>query len=252
MFKTCKKPPMSIISASGDICTFKALQAGIPLKSHSVAVNSVSGVSSINIWSAGKNLAPINARSQTAAGTTITVDTDGIATVENTGTASHFFEYFRGNYNFPKGTYRFTAWVNGEEYTQSGITNSPYRFYFSMTNGGVVNAGNSFTITQDTGLWIIYIQTKNGWSYDDEVKLQIEVGSTATEWEKYNATTNIINIGSTVNEGTYDAITGVLEATQPSVQTIQLPPVRVETLLGVNNIFADCGSTSIEAFQFGR
>ena len=40
MFKTCKKPPMSIISASGSICTFNALQAGIPLKS---CVSQISG-----------------------------------------------------------------------------------------------------------------------------------------------------------------------------------------------------------------
>lgn len=227
-FEVNKKPRLSFPTLTGSIVTFNAQYAGLPLKSHTVAltatqsgsgtpspdnVRTINGYSNINIMATGKNFAPINAHSQTASGTTITVDDDGVATVSNTGTGSHFFEYYRGNFNFPKGTYRLTAWVNGEEYTQSSSVTSPYRIYFSMTNGGQVNAGNSFTVNQDTGLWIIYIQTRNGFTYDnDEVKIQIELGTVKTDWQKFGKLVTI-SIGSTVYGGEYDARTGVLTVT---------------------------------------
>lgn len=227
-FEVNKKPRLSFPTLTGSIVTFNAQYAGLPLKSHTVAltatqsgsgtpspdnVRTINGYSNINIMATGKNFAPINAHSQTASGTTITVDDDGVATVSNTGTGSHFFEYYRGNFNFPKGTYRLTTWVNGEEYTQSSSVTSPYRIYFSMTNGGQVNAGNSFTVNQDTGLWIIYIQTRNGFTYDnDEVKIQIELGTVKTDWQKFGKLVTI-SIGSTAYGGKYDAKTGVFKAT---------------------------------------
>lgn len=228
MQESFKIPSATFPTLTGSIITFNSQYAGLPLKSHKIAltatqsgsgtpspdnVRTINGWSNINIMATGKNFAPINAHTQTASGTTITVDTDGIATVENTGTGSHFFEYYRGNFNFPKGTYRLTAWVNGEEYTQSSTATSPYRIYLSMTNGGQVNAGNSFTVNQDTGLWIIYIQTRNGFTYDnDEVKIQIELGTVKTDWQKFGKLVTI-SIGSTVYGGNYDARTGVFAAT---------------------------------------
>ena len=225
-FRTNKTPVLQTKSASGSVATFNTALA-MPLSSCNIAltatqsgsgtpspdnVRTINGYSNINIMATGKNFAPINAHSQTASGTTITVDADGVATVSGTAEGSHFFEYYRGNFNFPKGTYRITAWVNGEEYTQSG-TYSPYRIYISMTNGGQVNAGNSFTVNQDTGLWLIYIQTRNGFTYDnDEVKIQIELGTEATEWQKFGKLVTI-SIGSTVYGGEYDARTGVLTVT---------------------------------------
>jgi hypothetical protein len=62
-----------------------------------------------------------------------------------------------------------------------------------------------------------------------------------------NSTT--ISIGSTVNEGEYDARTGILEVTSPSVQTIQLQPCPIDTLEGVNNIWADTGETTVQYFK---
>jgi hypothetical protein len=58
-----------------------------------------------------------------------------------------------------------------------------------------------------------------------------------------------IPIGQSVNEGEYDARTGILEVTSPSVQTIQLPPCPIDTLEGVNNIWADTGETTVQYFK---
>jgi hypothetical protein len=79
----------------------------------------------------------------------------------------------------------------------------------------------------------------------------LEFGSDISSFEAYNGNTYTINIGSTVNEGEYDARTGVLKVTSPSEQIIQLPSCPIDTLEGVNNIWADTGDTTLQYPKFG-
>jgi len=297
MFKTCKKPPMSIISASGDICSFKALQAGIPLKSHTVDIDSVSGVSAINIGSDAKYAGFINFNqiitgtiptSETQNDVTLVNNGDGTYTISGTATAnthffvldlktweSHKFLLYGAPLSASNDTYTLRIrgadqdiydvghgcmW-SGNQYKGISITvwggvsiNTPVVFkpqFFDLTEMfGQTKADEIYNMEQQTaGSGVAYFRSlfpNDYYAYN---------AGTLTTVSAVNGSTNsffTIPIGQTVNEGVYNARTGVLEVTQPSVQTLQLPPCRVETLLGVNNIFADCGSTSIEAFQFGR
>jgi hypothetical protein len=118
---------------------------------------------------------------------------------------------------------------------------------------------------------------------------QLEVGETTTSYEAYNGTYTTINLGGTYYGGEYDARTGVLtvthgyiasyngetinepwissmdkyiEGTTPTngaqvvyplstPQTIQLPPCPIDTLQGINNIWADTGNTTASYIKIG-
>ena len=90
MFKTCKKPPMSIISASGDVCSFKSLQSGLPLKSHKIDVSpTLNGVSEINIGMVNWNqIATINEQFPQG-GISATIDANGIISLSGTSTGTY-------------------------------------------------------------------------------------------------------------------------------------------------------------------
>ena len=234
MFKTCKKPPMSIISASGDICSFKALQAGIPLKSHTVDIDSVSGVSKIHI----QNTCGINLWNEEFLNGYYNRNAQGAFVSDG--------QFMCSKYMIPVKPNQSLFW-----YAEK---NNQGRILFYDENGVYVSSTENNTpntvITVPSNCYYlhfyIFISTLG------EFNNSINYPSTDTTYHAFEGQSFDISIGQTVNEATYNARTGVLEVTQPTVQTIQLPPCPIEPLLGENNIFADCGSTSIEAFQFGR
>jgi len=282
MFKTCKKPPMSIITASGDVCSFKALQAGIPLKSHTVDIDSVSGVSAINIGSDAKyagfinfnQLCNIPSGSSTVNSVAISRDGNGKVMLNGTcdlatgSTNAYVFSFsssFISGHKYIIGTVGSRA--NHLTVTPNGVNNYMGDFRFFTANFNLVVAIYAGETYDNEAIYpmIIDLTAMFGAGHEpstvDEVRALFPNdyydynAGTLTTVSAVNGSTNsffTIPIGQTVNEATYNARTGVLEVTQPTVQTLQLPPCPIDTLQGVNNIFADCGSTSIEAFQFGR
>lgn len=232
MFKTCKKPPMSIISASGSICTFNALQEGLPLKSHVVqlvATQSGRGTPSPD------NVRTINGHSA--------INIQRIANNEVVGTIPSANIDATGKI---VADVRFTLIIapitNGIDYVMNnGETQFVYAFYNDMPVGGSQSYDTSRIVNTDKQ----FTAPINGY-------VAVRVNSGVSDYSVCKGNAYTITIGSTVNEGQYDARTGILEVTQPSVQTIQLPPCPIDTLEGVNNIFADCGSTALEAFKIGR
>lgn len=228
MFKTCKKPPMSIISVSGSICTFNALQEGLPLKSHTVDIDSVSGVNEINIGTVGKNW--LNNPDQT-----ITSPSYVINNVNAPMVANHYVLSF----DFLGTNNSSSLRVDDENGTAIFVTGK-----------NTINGHNEYLINLPSNGSFVKFFTNAVGTYSN---FQIELGNQFTTYEAYKGNTyTTIQIGSTVNKGEYDARTGILEVTSPTVQTIQLPPCPIDTLEGVNNIFADCGSTTLEAIKFGR
>lgn len=230
MFKTCKKPPMSIITASGDICSFKALQAGIPLKSHIVEIHSVSGVSAINI------------------GNSIAYDTNiEQGTLDNSGLNSYAANRIRtADYiHVVSGhTYKITLKGSGAYYL--GVSGYTANDYATARTQSTAWLGNNTDLLIDAGIKYIRINVR---FMDSTVITPADLtGIFVTDITNYST----IQIGSTVNEGVYNARTGILEVTQPSVQTLQLEPCPIDTLEGVNNIWADTGNTSLEAIKIGR
>jgi hypothetical protein len=132
-----------------------------------------------------------------------------------------------------------------------------------------------------------YIKFRLGDTDQSSLRVQLEVGSTATDYEPYQANTYNIEFPSeagTVYGGTLDVTNGVLtvtdgyiasyngetlpstwissmdvyaEGTTPTTgaevvyklatpQTYNVTPTEIKTLLGINNIFADCGDADVE------
>ena len=254
MFESHLKPPISFPSVSGSICTFNSQYAGLPLKSHTVDIDSVSGVSSINIGATGLNLIGLNTRaSGIDLGITSEIQADNriIASGRSTGNADISFTL--ANNVLLKGGQAYTFSLNGTD-TRS---NTLY-FYIHVVGDGYSNHSIpsnahsvTFTTSRDVFIDSCLLRTFNGGTVDIDAKAQLEIGSTAHSFESYSGNAYTINIGQTVNEATYNARTGVMEVTQPSVQTLQLPPCPIDTLEGVNNIWADTGDTTLQYTKFG-
>lgn len=223
-----KKPSVSFPEQTGTIVTFDS-QYALPLKSHTVDIDSVSGVSAINISATGKNLVDFTARTVT--------------------TQSRIID----NLHLNKGDYRFTIRVvnntniNGAFAVRIGTTNIK-TVGFNSNFEGIVST--TFNLTKNSIINIILGGGSSGYSFDIS-NAQIEIGTASTPYTPYNGSFTTITIGSTVNEATYNARTGVLEVTQPSVQTLQLPPCPIDTLEGVNNIWADTGDTTVQYIKIG-
>ena len=231
-------PPVSFPTVSGSIVTFNSQYAGLPLKSHKIAltatqsgsgtpspdnVRTINGYSVLNIGHGGKNI----------------LDTSTLV-------------------NNPDWTYVDIHVKPNTVYTMS--SNLPTQefnniiMFFKTQNGQnqYVYSGHPVTVTSSSS-GIVQLQYRNKGSDDIQShEWQIELGNTETAFTPYvDYDITTITIGSTVYGGEYDARTGILEVTSPTEQTIQLPPCPIDTLEGVNNIWADTGNTTLQYIKIG-
>lgn len=229
MFKTCKKPPMSIITSSGSICTFNALQEGLPLKSHSVEVvatqsgsgtpspsnpRPITGYSAINIWATGKNLVkyPYQTITNTWNGMSV-VENNGVLTIE--GTQNGVGSFIFGEVNLKKNiTYTLSPFYDYLSGNELYMNLTLYDFNNNLVVKNVNLNSSSFTVNNDctARLYLNPSSGANGKYFHFTVSPQIEVGN-GTSYTLYNGTYTAITIGSTVYGGYYDVRTGVLTVT---------------------------------------
>mgnify|MGYP003289578143 CR=1 FL=1 len=71
----------------------------------------------------------------------------------------------------------------------------------------------TFTLSEDTELFF-YAYNSSGLTSADISELQLEVGSTATDYEAYTATTKTVSLPQTVYGGYLDLVSGVLTITK--------------------------------------
>ena len=226
MFESHLKPPISFPTLTGSIVTFNS-QYALPLKSHTVDIDSVSGVSAINIGVVGKNW------------------------LNNPGQTTTSGSYIINNVNVPMVTNHYVLSFEflGTNNSSSLRINDENGTAIFTTSKTIVNGHNEFLLNLPSNGSFVKLYSNAVGTYSN---FQIELGNQFTTYEPYIGNTyTTINIGQTVNEATYNARTGVLEVTQPSVQTIQLPPCPIETLLGENNIWADTGDTTLSYITIG-
>ena len=298
MYPCLSLPSLSFPSVSGAVCSFDSQYAGLPLKSHTVDIDSVSGVSAINIGSDAKYAGFINFNqlirnsytTTTAWGATTSYDTtthefsitnDSRTTYFNTGTtysgvsnispvAGHKY-YIRVTSDkditgVTVGNISGVALTNNSEdvLVLPASWNTQYGFCLRITNR--YDFVNAHPIGDVTKCKIVLMDLTEMFGAGNEPSTVDEVralfpndyydynAGTLTTVSAVNGSTNsffTIPIGQTVNEATYNARTGVLEVTQPSVQTLQLPPCPIDTLQGVNNIWADTGDTTLQYIKLG-
>lgn len=283
-------------SASGSIASFSDGGDELPMKSLKVNivpkqsgtgdpspsnVRAISGWDSVGTTRAGKNLCPTNAPEDNgtwnASAEELTVS----------GTRSYNSAYYRLALKAGK-TYTFSAYakqINGKakiglrigRITQLTISSEaidePGWVTFQYTPVEDIDA--RFTLFS---AWGTAVQTSVTYG-----EIQIEVGTTATDYEPYQGSTITTNLGQTVYGGVLDVVSGKLTSfpyyssyngetlngewmcdravysqgtTPPTGSQVvdmsgtgaetQLTPTQVNTLLGSNNIWADAGTVEVE------
>lgn len=236
MFESFLKPSLSFPTLTGSIVTFNS-QYALPLKSHTVDIDSVSGVNALNIMATGKNLW----------GNGITLSNSTIS-----GTYIGYGMKYKSNIRmvlFDKDTSQDIRGIF-LGFTGTG-TDASGGIQWIISNGTIFSEGNIFSETYK------YISIYPGTQATlDKIFARFYVltvidSGDYSDYVPYVGEYTKINIGQTVNEGEYNARTGVLEVTQPSVQTIQLPPCPIDTLEGENNIWADTGDTTLSYITIG-
>ena len=170
-------------TVSGTIAHFDDGADAVPLKG--LVANlpaSLTAYEEVKITHAGKNLLPNTAQTTTENGVTFTVNSDGSVSLSGTCSADTNFYIYSG-FIFPKlGQYFFSG-------CPSGGSTSTYRVFLTnfgadVGNGYLLNVSNLSTTTS------VRINIKAGTVTDGLVfKPQIEVGSTASTFEAYQAPT---------------------------------------------------------------
>ena len=106
-----------------------------------------------------------------------------------------------------------SAWIKAKPNT-SYFWNGSARFYFYAEDKSFISRSdlitNSSVTTPSNTAWIRLQGANNSWS---TANLQLEEGSSATEYEAYQGLTLNISFGSTVYGGTLDVGSGVLTVT---------------------------------------
>lgn len=256
-------------TASGTVASFSDGADGVPVKSLSVGIEPaqsgsgdpsptnirpISGWDAVKVFGTGKNL----------------FDPTKLTT-------QHAWKDVK--LDLPEGTYTMS----------DTLVEGSLSLYFILV-GGTKSAATKVHSTHPVTLTIsagqkaqISFRRASGEDVFSNYTYQIEVGSTATDYEPYNGTVYDIDLPQTVYGGTLDVGTGVLTVdsafiasyngeTLPSTwisdrdvyaagttpttgaqvcyklatpQTIQLTPTEVTTLLGQNNVYADAGEVSV-------
>lgn len=183
----------------------------------------ITGWTGANVYRTGKNLIHPKYDSRTHNNVTFTVNSDGTITTTTNGTASgaaYASQNWAGNPDkmqlIPAGTYKLSGGANANE-----------RVYL----GGNYVDGTYFTQVYDTGSGATYTFTKPVYVYPQIVVysgnasnrtfyIQLERGSTVTDFEYYNGTTYAIafpGTAGTVYGGTLNVITGVLTVNRVNI-----------------------------------
>lgn len=172
------------------VAEFSASQAeGIPTPVSSIPIV---GVDKVLITDCSKNLCPNKTYERNAQNVRLGVDTlDGR------------LKYKAGTYTIslicPLSTSLF--------YSSNGVNTN-----INATTIGTKRVA-TFTLSEDTELFF-YAYNTSGLTSADISELQLEFGSTATDYEPYNGTTALINLGGTYFGGYIDAVTGKITLTR--------------------------------------
>lgn len=120
-----------------------------------------------------------------------------------------------------------------------------WRLYFYDRSGAFISRTASYvvgdlpyTFTTPSGCYGIAYQYQI--SEVDFATFVVSVGDSAT-FAAYAGNDYSVSFGETANTGSFDAVTGELSITSPSAKTIQLDPVQIKTLTGMNVLWSDTG-----------
>ena len=226
-------------TASGSVVQFDDGADNIPVKSLVVDIASTAGVTGATITRAGKNLLPMaSLPSDPVRGVTFTRNSDGTISYSGTTTSSDLQTEI-GSATLPAGSYILT-----------GAVDSVARLRLTL-NGTLKghDTGNGYSFTLETPAVVAVqarISTTTGTEVSGTFSPMIRLTSnTDATYEPCGADTYAVTFPSgagTVTAGTLDVTGGTLTVNS---NTYPVTPLEIDTLLGVNTIFADCGNVTV-------
>lgn len=235
-FQVNKKPPLSFPSVSGSIVTFNSQYAGLPLKSHTVAVTATQ--------SGSGTPSPSNPRPITGYSAINISHSDADTSNPTVYTINLGGTYYFGEYDARTGVLTVTH----ERYNLGSFTwgyqSAQTRFY--TTGATDIEVPTQYADVADIECEIYEMVNYN----------QLTGGSTNNQMAAVKiGTNNFISCRDTryTDPAAYKtAMNGIYVVCKLATpQTIQLPPCPIDTLEGVNNIWADTGDTTLQYPKFG-
>ena len=164
----------------------------------------ISDLTSVTVKKCGKNLIPFPYASntvQTVNGVTYTPNSNGSIVIDGTATGQISFEIFKNTQK--------PIMLSAGTYVLSGIPSesgaSPTTFYMQIYYDGKwgvidVGSGGAFTVSNTVAFKRITLFIKTGVEFTNlAIKPQLEVGTTATEYEQYNGETYTPSASGTVS-----------------------------------------------------
>ena len=206
--KSPLKPPVSFPTVSGAIASFNSQYAGLPLKSHEVAITavqagsgtpspsnprSISGWDSITVVGCGKNIFP----SDVSYTENYYLKSDGTIPYSNAWNLSDYIA-------IPKVENLSIDYVNFPT-SAGGVVYGFFDKNKTFISG--INATNH-VIPIPSNTYYMRLSIRK-----DAENIQLEIGSTSTPYEAFNGQTETRSFGQTVYGGVLDCKSGVVTVT---------------------------------------
>lgn len=215
--------PLPEKTVSGAIVTFADGADGVPLEKCEVSLPaSLDGYSSVDVVHYGKNIANFSGHAEpTYSGLTITANADGSITFS--GTPSRTWAHLTTDFSvdFPIGTYTLGRGASASYAMYIAVK---YEDNTTENISMATSASKTFTTTKRIIQIRLDIATLNqSTNYNETVFVQLEAGSTMTNFEPYTApTTHTASLGRTIYGGTADVVKGQGESTHANVKVSDL------------------------------
>ena len=215
---------------------------GYPLSVVTELPASEEGYTDLTLWRGGKNL--INPTEYMRSSYRTTLDGD-VFTSEFIDSALYVNTIKNKAKTHQKGTYTLSV----IPVTPNTVVNI---FVYSANSGDELvfkyNAGAatalSFTFTANEDFYVSIGGASANYRGTYSYKLQLEVGTAATEYELYRGEYFSVEFEDNVYGGSYDWTNGVL--TDENGETTQLTPKKIPSLDGVNTFSSKNGETIVE------
>ena len=203
MFESYLKPPISFPSVSGSVCTFNSQYAGLPLKSHTVALTATQ--------SGSGTPSPSNPLPISGADSIHIQNTCGINQWDEQWEAGGL-AWATGQPAAGTNRYRSKNYCLIEPSTQYYVNGSVSVFFYKADFSFISYQSNYNTVitTPSTARFFKILNTNTA-TYGNDVS--INYPSTDTAYHAFVGQSATVQIGSTVYGGEYDARTGVFIVT---------------------------------------
>ena len=224
-----KKPSVSFPSQTGSIVTFNSQYAGLPLKSHKIALTATQ--------SGSGTPSPSNPRPITGYSAINISHSDADTSTPTVYTIQIGSTVYGGEYDARTGLLTVTHGFKLFDGTENWELNGPAGVYIllsTFTNNLDVNYCPETNIYQGTsrGQAPTTDYTANWNRQGTALQIRDSRGMTPTDFKQLLSQTNL-----------------QLKFVLATPTTIQLPPCPIDTLQGVNNIWADTGETTIVTIE---